>query len=120
MGYIAAADIYLKEFTPKMSGQITQVIRTKYEQATETRKGRVWFIHLPMVHIEVSVNPTIDRLLDVEDDLLKLGHFPDEFPFCLNILCSGGREVHLQACAALCETLHASLESITSGAQLHH
>lgn len=122
MGHIAAADIYLKEFTDQMSAEITAILRARSSTLSETRKGRVWHLGFSEsgIHMVVTVGATEKRLYDLEDDLLELGHFPEEYPECLNIVCARGREVDLSACAELCEVLHSALESITSGAKLQH
>lgn len=122
MGHIAGVNIYLREFTVRTSAEITSLLRSKYQDVIETRKGRVWQVNVSehRIQIDLSVIAKQKWFCDLEDGLLELGYLPDEFPECLNIVAAMGRQADLKACDEIGRLIHSAFDSVTNGAQLYH
>ena len=126
MSQIAIANLFLKVFNPAISNQFDGVLRERYEMVKRSNNGKTWHIGVPLhgeplehrVNLMFFVKPTLKVLPHVEDELLSLGHFPDELPECAIINTARGRQEDLDACAILCKLIETEFGALTKGANL--
>lgn len=118
MSKIVMSAIFLQKFcSDDEASKIDELLNQLSDEVKSTRKCRFWEVTKDNRLYNIDVRATIEKLYDVEDELLNLNMLPEDAPETILIVSFLGGKEDFKFVSSVTEKISAVLNGVSSGAK---